>query len=278
MSHYFQVPTRLPRRQARPGLKIPRRGHTPPGSQLPLRSPGRPEASPASRGWRFPRKGRGPLTPTAGGQAGIPPAGLNGRETGDRSGRGSEAGGEGAPPPASASGSRRERGRLSALAPPPATRARRSATPTSEPRAARTPPPTLTGHPPLGPPESARSRPPTAGAGRSDAHLPAVPWPPVSGPPAAAARVPPRGPRAPIRDVRAQAPRPRGGQSPKAAAVTCKGVSQRLPARAGRGVTARSHTAPAVFRKASNLCVGVGRSRLNVLYDSLTSPMSARRP
>lgn len=68
-----------------------------------------------------------------------------------------------------------------------------------------------------------------------------VPWPPVSGPPAAATRVPPRCPETPIRGVRARAPRPRGSQSQRCAGVTCGSAAQRPPFSARWNVSARKH-------------------------------------
>lgn len=100
----------------------------------------------------------------------------------------------------------------------------------------------------------------------------------MSGPPAAAAGVPPRCPEAPIRGVRARAPRPREDQSRRGAGVTCRRDAQ-FPTRQ-RGLQrqrARAHIAT-MFRKTSFLSMESSNPLFNLLYEFLMLRFSQNWP
>lgn len=69
-----------------------------------------------------------------------------------------------------------------------------------------------------------------------------VPWPPVSGPPAAAAGVPPSSSEAPIKGVRARAPHLQDSQSKRGSGVTRRSDSPPISVRCN--VSTRLHVSP----------------------------------
>ena len=124
----------------------------------------------------------------------------------------------------------------------PPRRTRSPSTPNSEPQARSASPPPSPAMLPWGQPSPNWKMERGPATGSQTRTYRQVPWPPVSGPPAAAAGVPPSSSEAPIKGVRERAPHLQDSQSKRESGVTRRSDSPPISVRCN--VSARLHVSP----------------------------------